>query len=250
MGIIGTIIILAIFVGLIYIQINSAAIKGKLGEKSVAAILSFLPKSEYIVLNDLMFKRDGFSTQIDHIVISTHGIFVIETKNYKGWIFGNFNQTYWTQNIWGNKYPLYNPVLQNQNHIKFLINKFNEIREHQNEVYPIVVFLRTSHLHLTGDGDFVLWRDKLLPYICRFRQNVISIEDCRHIATILEAWNIEDKKERKQHNKSVMQSANYTNQKIANGICPRCGGHLVSRTGKFGSFYGCSNYPKCRYTYK
>lgn len=33
-------------------------------------------------------------------------------------------------------------------------------------------------------------------------------------------------------------------------ICPRCGGNLIDRNGKFGSFYGCSNYPKCKYTLK
>jgi len=31
-------------------------------------------------------------------------------------------------------------------------------------------------------------------------------------------------------------------------VCPKCGGNLVERIGKYGKFYGCSNYPKCQYT--
>lgn len=38
------------------------------------------------------------------------------------------------------------------------------------------------------------------------------------------------------------------NKTIERGICPRCGGQLVLRTGKYGSFYGCTNYPKCKFT--
>lgn len=34
------------------------------------------------------------------------------------------------------------------------------------------------------------------------------------------------------------------------GICPRCGGELVRRNGKYGEFIGCSNFPRCRYTQK
>lgn len=70
----------------------------------------------------MMFGADTHTTQIDHIVVSIHGIFVIETKNYKGWIYGNSNNEYWTQNIYGNKYSLYNPLLQNKNHIKSLLS--------------------------------------------------------------------------------------------------------------------------------
>ncbi|MBR6489156.1 MAG: topoisomerase DNA-binding C4 zinc finger domain-containing protein, partial [Muribaculaceae bacterium] len=42
---------------------------------------------------------------------------------------------------------------------------------------------------------------------------------------------------------------NYS-QKLALGICPKCGGKLVQRNGRYGSFYGCSNYPRCKFTTK
>lgn len=237
-----------IFVGLVYLRINWPTIKGKIGEKSVATILSFLPKEEYVVLNDMMFKNGSHSTQIDHIVVSTHGIFIIETKNYKGWIFGNSNKDYWTQNIWGNKYSLYNPILQNRSHIKFILRKFNVLRENEQWIYPIVVFLSATKLHLTGDCENVLWLRELNNYIRSYRENVMTITDCHYIATILHSENIINKEERKVHKTNVYTAKWQYETKISHSICPMCGGRLILKNGKYGEFYGCSNYPRCRYT--
>lgn len=242
------IVMVAFIVGIIYFRIKLPTIKGKMGEKGVAATLSFLPKEEYIVLNDLMFKNGSHSTQIDHLVISIYGIFVIETKNYKGWIFGNSHKDYWTQNIWGNKYSLYNPVFQNRNHIRFLINKFSELKAREAFIYPIVVFLSASKLNIIGDNDCVLWRSELNSYIRAHSNIVMTIDDCHNIATILSENNIVDKDERIAHKINVQSAIRSHEIKVSNGICPRCGGQLVFRKGKYGDFYGCSNYPRCRYT--
>lgn len=240
--------IIIIFVGLVILHYNWPTIKGKMGEKSVSTLLSFLPKDEYIILNDMMFKNGSHSTQIDHIVISTHGIFIIETKNYKGWIFGNSDKYYWTQNIWGNKYSLYNPILQNRNHIKFILRKFNILRDKEQWLYPIVVFLSATKLQITGDCDNVLWLRELNHYIRSYSQNVMTIMDCQHIASILQSENIEDTEERKAHRTNVYSAKWHHESKVSHGICPMCGGRLILRNGKYGEFYGCSNYPRCRYT--
>lgn len=56
---------------------------------------------DYVLLNDCTLPDDrGGTTQIDHILISPYGVFVIETKNYKGWIFGSAHQKKWTQQIY------------------------------------------------------------------------------------------------------------------------------------------------------
>ncbi len=81
--------------------------KGKVGEKRVATILKRLPEDDYKVINDLLLSSNGYSTQIDHIVVSVYGIFVIETKFYQGWIYGGENSEYWTQNIYGVKSKLF-----------------------------------------------------------------------------------------------------------------------------------------------
>lgn len=80
-------IIILIVVLFIYLAwYNSARQKGKRGEMRVSAILSQLP-DEYKVLNDLIFRTDKGTTQIDHLVVSKYGIFTIETKNYRGEIY-------------------------------------------------------------------------------------------------------------------------------------------------------------------
>jgi hypothetical protein len=63
-------------------------ILGIIGEKSVASFLSALDSKKYLLINDLMIKNEVRTSQIDHVVISNYGIFVIETKNYEGWIMG------------------------------------------------------------------------------------------------------------------------------------------------------------------
>lgn len=224
--------------------------KGAAGERVVANILSRLPESEYIVLNDMMFKCDGFSTQIDHIVISIYGIFVIETKNHSGKIYGNLHQAYWTQCIGHQAYRMYNPVVQNQKHINFLIRHFGYIRAVQDYLHPIIVFISASKFRISGNGDYIVPGRDLLIYIRKFQEKVITIEDCRKIASNLIADNIDTEEERRSHKDMVAKSTLFTNQKIMNGICPRCGGQLEKKIGKYGSFYGCSNYPECHFIHK
>ncbi|MBE6286353.1 MAG: NERD domain-containing protein [Bacteroidales bacterium] len=75
---------------------------GKRGERRVARKLDWLSQ-EYITLNDLLLPTRYGTTQIDHVVVSPYGIFVIETKNYKGWIFGHENSEEWRQSLLGKK---------------------------------------------------------------------------------------------------------------------------------------------------
>jgi hypothetical protein len=69
------------------LEIFMPKIKGAIGEKSVAFLLSGLDKRKYKLINNIMLSVGNKTTQIDHIIVSNYGIFVIETKNYKGWMF-------------------------------------------------------------------------------------------------------------------------------------------------------------------
>ena len=83
---------------------------GKVGENKVARILNSLPR-EYKVVNNVIIPNQRGTSQIDHIVLSPYGIFVIETKNYSGWIFGNEQSEKWKQTFkttQGNYF--YNPL--------------------------------------------------------------------------------------------------------------------------------------------
>ncbi len=245
---IASIIFISIIIATIAIRKNIPKIKGKIGEKSVAMVLSFLPKEEYTVLNDIIIKNKDKTSQIDHIVISPYGIFVIETKNYKGWIYGNTNSKYWIQNIWGNKYKLYNPIFQNNSHIKALKEALSE---YDNLKYiPAIVFIRTNKIQLYGNNEYILWRSELIPYIKQFSQPIIDQETCRHIVAILSIKSINGREGLKLHIENVKNTItnNYSTQN--KHICPICGGIMVKRSGQYGAFYGCSNYPKCKYTAK
>jgi len=94
-------------------------VKGWFGEKLLAALLYFsIDHNKCAVLHNIMLPTaDGATTQIDHIVVSPYGIFVIETKTYKGWIFGNANQPKWTQVFYKKKSQFQNPLRQNYKHI-------------------------------------------------------------------------------------------------------------------------------------
>lgn len=103
--------------------LRSAHIKGWLGERAVARALSRLDPATYTSFHDLYLPRpDGQgTTQIDHIVVSPFGIFVIETKNHRGWIFGSEKQAEWTQQIYKPKNPFQNPLHQNHLHVRALM---------------------------------------------------------------------------------------------------------------------------------
>lgn len=96
---------------------------GNKGEMKVASVLSCLPSSNFRLYNNVMLKTGRGTTQIDHLLISDRGIFVIETKAHKGVVFGNANLKYWTQCLYGKggvirKYKYYSPYWQNRSHLK------------------------------------------------------------------------------------------------------------------------------------
>lgn len=88
-------------------------IKGLIGEWRVRKQLERLPAEDYKILNDITIKAKKATSQIDHLIISPYGIFVIETKNYRGWIHGSENSEYWFQTIYRTKAKFRNPIKQN-----------------------------------------------------------------------------------------------------------------------------------------
>ena len=187
------------------------------------------------------------TTQIDHVVISRFGVFVIETKNYRGFIYGGENAEKWTQNIWGNKYSMPNPIRQNNIHIKALRYHLNKLNI-DCPIHSIVTFAgRCSVSVNVTESCNVVYYNQVLPVIKRYQDSYITHDDIERIIKYLEEVNITDKTARNNHNQQVLQQQYVRQQKIENGICPRCGGQLAYRNGKYGPFIGCSNYPKCNF---
>jgi hypothetical protein len=136
----GWILLLVVLLGIF--KLFKPFLKGKLGEFAVAThVKLYLKDPQYILLNDLTLPDGaGATTQIDHLLLSPYGIFVIETKNYKGWIFGSEHQKQWTQKIYKNSYKFQNPIHQNYKHIKVLQQVLADIIE-PDLLYSIIIFM-------------------------------------------------------------------------------------------------------------
>ena len=228
------------------IRYNYAKLKGKRGERQVAKRLMRLPDG-YTIFNDVYILENGKSSQIDHVVLSLHGIFVIETKNYRGWIYGNEKDQYWIKNMYGTKYQFYNPLLQNYSHVKGLQSLFGFPSQY---FIPIVVFTNAAKIKGNYPNHNVINVSELINTIEAY-QNVVFTEDVLATAINKLTYSSFETSETSSLHKAQV-TANMTSWKkaIQRGQCPRCGGSLVYRVGRYGKFWGCSNYPKCHYTLK
>ncbi len=122
-----------------------------IGEKTISRKLYSPDSIQYKSLNNLVLPSKGNTnvTQIDHVIISNYGIFVIETKSYKGWIFGNVNQEYWTQVIFRYKKRFYSPLRQNFTHIKAIEDLLGRSRL-KAPIISLVVFPYADKLKISG----------------------------------------------------------------------------------------------------
>ena len=104
--------------------------KGTHGEYRMSQVLDDTPfEKKLIYYVYLPKKKDGETTEVDIIMISSKGIYVIENKNYAGWIFGNEKDQKWCETLKGKKYFFYNPIKQNNTHIKYLENLLQIVKE-------------------------------------------------------------------------------------------------------------------------
>lgn len=95
-----------------------SALKGFIGEMKLRLAMFFLLGSQYKVLSNVTVKFDnGATSQIDYVVVSPYGIFVIEVKNYSGSITINADSTWWTQSFGNTSHNFYNPLRQNNGHL-------------------------------------------------------------------------------------------------------------------------------------
>lgn len=238
---------------------------GRRGEKLTERelnLVKFFGRKGKVLRNIYIPKDNGETTEIDVIFITQKGIFVIESKNYSGWIFGDEKSTYWTVMLPNKeKNRFYNPIKQNQTHIKWLARYLNE----DIPLFSVVVFSERCELKkVTVDSQdiHVIKRDRLYAAVRNIwdksedKLDEVKITEvseklelltkvsqdtkAAHVAAI----NVKYKKEDKSMRMFDVQQGELS--------CPRCGGQLVLRVAKKGanagnSFYGCSNYPKCRY---
>lgn len=204
---------------------------------------------------------NGKTSEIDVIMIYRSGIYVFESKNYGGWIFGSESNQMWTQTLRSRlgvqKERFYNPIKQNRTHIKWIERQIGSMYP----IHNIVVFSNRCEfmdLTITSDDVHVIHVKDVFNTVHEidtahgFRLEQHQVDQIYNVlfpyaktATGIKEAHVENT--RKMHDSTGDVSG------LRQKTCPRCGGALVVRTAKRGyyagnRFYGCSNYPACRYT--
>ncbi|MCG7824232.1 NERD domain-containing protein, partial [Vibrio parahaemolyticus] len=224
---------------------KSRWLKGVFGEFLVNRLLAKLPESDYTLIKDVTLPTNDGTTQVDHIVVSRYGIFVVETKNMKGWIFGSARQKQWTQKIYRHSSKFQNPLHQNYKHIKALETLLGCSEEH---LHSVIVFIGDSTFKTEMPPNVTYARGSI-RYIQQFNDVVFSDNDYARLTESINRLKLKrgvitDLKHRK-HVKEVVAS------KVSSNECPRCGSEMVLRETNRGEnigkqFWGCSTFPKCR----
>lgn len=179
--------------------------KGAVGEQIIKVeVLSKLDRSQYHYFHNLIIPHNGATTQIDNIIVSPFGVFVIEAKYYEGWIFGGKQQkTWWHTKSRYEKYPFTNPLHQNYAHIKALEQL---IRQPENRFHSIVVFTHRDCQLRTELPANVCLTKQFIPYVQQFTKPIIAPDQIQRICKILSQPEWEATPERlAQHIQSLNQ---------------------------------------------
>ncbi|AMW97947.1 nuclease-related domain-containing protein [Rummeliibacillus stabekisii] len=188
--------------------------KGELGEYKITIQLDQFSKN-YMHHSDLLIKNDKSSTgysQIDHVIITPYGIFVIETKNYQGTIYGGKDRKTWLIN---GKFKMMSPLLQNYGHIQAIKNLI-DINYHEYFISMVAFTKRCTfkideELRKINSNQLVVYDIELTEFINRkiavlklqYKEPFLSNQDINSIHDALSTANILDPSIRKQHVESI-----------------------------------------------
>ena len=203
---------------------------------------AFIDENYYRRFHDIIVPSSNGTTQIDHLLVSPYGLFVIETKNMDGWIFGSENQEKWTQQFYRKKFSFQNPLRQNFRHIKCLSEYLNVNETH---FHSVVFFI--GECEFKTDMPSNVLNKGFKAHIESYRIPVLAEPDLSLIMDAIQRLKNDPSLTKANHLKSLDDRHN------SSTVCPKCGGKLVERTARRGpnagsKFLGCSSYPKCKFT--
>lgn len=225
--------------------LKSPRVKGQIGELLVRMCAHWqLDREVYRRLHNVTLNTPDGTTQIDHVFLSPYGIFVLETKNMSGWIFGSENQPQWTQQIYKQRYKFQNPLRQNYKHLKALEATLSVNPEH---LHSVITFVGGSTLKTDMPANVTQGID-FIGYIKSFRQPVFSAPE---VDAMLQALQTSRRAPTLTTHREHVQNLKRRSDTAAERQCPKCGNALVIRTVKSGpktgqQFWGCSTFPRCR----
>ena len=196
-------IVFVIFVFATIVTIWENQLVGKAGEHWASEELKKLPQSEYHLLNDLLLKDSKGMHQIDHVVVSPYGIYVVETKNYSGAIYGDSKYPEWFSYLGKGKRKIHSPLRQNYGHIQCL----KELLGLDDSAFiSIVCFSNRTKFKVKthSDREFVVHTDDLKSMV--LDHPLCMGLDMNAVASKLEELNITDKAARREHIR-ILQAA-------------------------------------------
>jgi restriction system protein len=218
-------------------------VRGWAGEKVTSAGLwHALDEAIYRRIDNLIVPSSNGTTQVDHILVSVYGVFVIETKNMKGWIYGSANEDTWTQVLFKEKHKFQNPLRQNYRHTRCL----GEYLGVDHKVFrPIVWFIGDCTFKTVMPSNVL--SSGLIPYLKSVTDRCLTGQQVDEIEQVLRALKDNPVASRAEHLQSLEQR--YESMTA----CPRCGAPLRQTTARNGpragdDFLACSRFPACRYT--
>jgi restriction system protein len=218
--------------------------KGWAGEAMGAvAHWAFLDKSIYFPLNNITFVTTNGTTQIDHVIVSPYGIFIVEAKNIDGWIFGDVKSPQWSVVKPGRKFRMQNPLHQNYRHVRAIV-EFLGIEEAK--VHSLVMFWGECEFKTEMPANVI--SSGYATYIKSFTERLIDDRDVPGIVEALKLGALPKTGETRRAHLVSLETRH-----ASTTVCPKCGSALVMRTARNGAragtkFYGCSAYPRCRHT--
>ncbi|WP_163537944.1 nuclease-related domain-containing protein [Gracilibacillus sp. YIM 98692] len=221
--------------------------KGEIGEYKINIQLDQLPK-EYKHLEDIMIKNNQAKTgysQIDHVLISPYGIFVIETKNYQGTVYGGKERKIWSVN---GKFNLMNPFQQNYGHIQALKKLMDE--EYHPYFISMVSFtkrctfkLDDTELRKIASDELIVYDVELSEFINRkvymnkrqYKEPLLTEMDIENVYNEIKSTNITDPSIRRQHVQSLKESNRKSTQKRSekNDKCKICQKPVTEKVRKY-----------------
>lgn len=229
-------------------------ITGSMGEYLAKIYSKTLPGA--LVLHDILIDgAEGGTAQIDLVLVGNRGIYVVEVKNFSdAVIYGDTRKNQWHYYSHGRKYEIYSPLKQNQKHMEYLkrfLGDFGEI-----PCFSVVAMLCEDFKVSGGlDGHTVLCSslpamERGLYKLAEDMPAVMDDAKKREIFDYIRDHQHKGAEARAEHKQRVMEYKKGMENAKQQKICPYCNAELVLRSGKYGEFYGCSNYPRCRYTMK
>ena len=178
--------------------------KGNYGEFLTFTYLKKLKGQHKLLTNLYLTKEDGSTTEIDLIMLSETGIYVFESKNYSGWIFGDEKNKNWTQTFKNRqKYKFLNPIWQNKGHIKALKHVLDMSNNNLYKSY--IVFSEQCTLkkiNITSPNTKVIKRNQLVNTIKQDIQsspNLLTIEEVDRLYSKLLRYACADDSIKKAH---------------------------------------------------